>query len=255
MARHSKNNCSSSYFTYHERARLSAYGTQRARCDADALRSPTACHICLRDPPQEPAVACLEGHLACRECAVKSMIEQRQRTRARQTAYEKQQKMLELEGAADREHSRRARLEVIEKASPSVSADKEATTKASTPDYWLKTPEASASIVERPDGHVLCFGGTAAHPVSLKAIHDVHLHIHDALCVCPSCLKSLRKVTRRLLLRPCGHVLCSDCRQKMQTCFTCEAAIESTIELVGEGTGYAMGGGNVQVQRYEPAFH
>lgn len=255
MARHSKNNCASSYFTYHERARLSAYGTQRVRCDADALRSPTACYICLKDPPQAPAVACLEGHLSCRECVVRSMIEQRQKMKERQAEYEKQQKILELEEAADREHSKRARLGVIERASPSVSAERETETKARASDHWLKTPEASTRIAEKPETRVLCFGGTKAHPVSLKTICNVHLQAQGSLCVCPSCLKSLRTVAGRLLLRPCGHLLCSDCRQKMQACFTCESEIEATIELVGEGTGYAMGGGNVQVHRYEPAFH
>ena len=104
MTRHSKNNTAASVFTKAEHNKLkSLYGTQRARLGADSLRPFDACSLCLC-PAVAPA-ACSKGHLFCRECALKDLVEQK---------VELERKKKEMEQV--RKEEERARDEVRQKA-------------------------------------------------------------------------------------------------------------------------------------------
>lgn len=104
MTRHSKNNTAASVFTKAEHNKLkSLYGTQRARLGADSLRPFDACSLCLC--PAVTPVACSKGHLFCRECVLKDLVEQK-------AELERKKKELELV----RKEEERARGEVRQKA-------------------------------------------------------------------------------------------------------------------------------------------
>lgn len=104
MTRHSKNNTAASVFTKAEHNKLkSLYGTQRARLGADSLRPCDACSLCLC--PAVTPVACSKGHLFCRECVLKDLVEQKA---------ELQRKKKEMELV--RKEEERAREEVRQKA-------------------------------------------------------------------------------------------------------------------------------------------
>jgi nitric oxide synthase-interacting protein len=104
MTRHSKNNTAASVFTKAEHNKLkSLYGTQRARLGADSLRPFDACSLCLC--PVVTPVACSKGHLFCRECALKDLVEQK-------AELERKKKEMELV----RKDEERTREEVRQKA-------------------------------------------------------------------------------------------------------------------------------------------
>lgn len=106
MSRHTKNNCASTVFTYHERQRLQ-YGTRKAMLSKESLKQWDECCICLHtgvDPMCWYAfitlllcVSCLfvfcsqEGHLFCKECVYEYLVNQKKEL-------EKAKKIWELQG-------------------------------------------------------------------------------------------------------------------------------------------------------------
>jgi nitric oxide synthase-interacting protein len=92
MPRHSKNNTALGFFTRQEKQQL-GYGTQRVRIGRASCRDFDVCYLCLqcaRDP-----VICQRGHLTCRECVLKLIIQQKQDNECKRQAYERQLQELE----------------------------------------------------------------------------------------------------------------------------------------------------------------
>lgn len=75
MSRHSKNNTSTSVFTYRERQMIKDYGTQKARIGLDSCKKFDECTLCLLKA-QDP-YTCQEGHIFCKACIIESMVEQK----------------------------------------------------------------------------------------------------------------------------------------------------------------------------------
>ncbi|EJD01934.1 uncharacterized protein FOMMEDRAFT_141151 [Fomitiporia mediterranea MF3/22] len=90
MTKHSKNNTSSSVFSYHEYKKLD-YGTKRQRLGNESMRPYDACALCLQKA--RDAVACSEGHLFCKECVYSDLLTQKKdikRQKARLDALKKE---------------------------------------------------------------------------------------------------------------------------------------------------------------------
>jgi nitric oxide synthase-interacting protein len=76
MARHSRNNTANSVFTYAEKKMLDKdYGVRKARIGQDSQRDFGQCHLCLNQVTDP--VACLQGHIFCRDCIMNNMLEQK----------------------------------------------------------------------------------------------------------------------------------------------------------------------------------
>jgi nitric oxide synthase-interacting protein len=257
MTRHSKNNCSSSYFTSYERSHL-PYGTQATRCSPESLRSPATCHVCLAQASSDkPTVICELGHFACKECIIGSMVEQKASIKKKLLEYEEALKKIKERKDALEERSKRQRLEVIERVTQLPNRDIQTDSSKVARAFWRpeQTPQPADMEPEKPDTRVLCHGESKSHPISLKSLIDNKAYFRDNKPSCPSCLKELKLVKTANVLRPCGHILCKDCLEQVGgKCFTCDAIIENSIHIVSEGTGYASAGGNVQVAKYESAF-
>ncbi|KAF2100481.1 hypothetical protein NA57DRAFT_74089 [Rhizodiscina lignyota] len=74
---HSKRNTSLAFFTSYERSLLkSTWGSRSTRLTRDSFLPFGSCQLCLR--PAEDPVACPQGDLFCRECALKNLLAQRQ---------------------------------------------------------------------------------------------------------------------------------------------------------------------------------
>ncbi|KIP10751.1 hypothetical protein PHLGIDRAFT_22037 [Phlebiopsis gigantea 11061_1 CR5-6] len=73
MTKHSKNNTASSIFSYAEYKKLD-YGTKRQRLGNESMRRFDACSLCLQRV-REP-VACLKGHMFCKECVYTDLVTQ-----------------------------------------------------------------------------------------------------------------------------------------------------------------------------------
>jgi len=78
MSKHSKNNTSSSVFTYQERQKLkTVYGTHQSRIGQDSIKTFEMCTIC-NNRLIEPT-CCEEGHMFCRSCVIEFLVKQKKK--------------------------------------------------------------------------------------------------------------------------------------------------------------------------------
>jgi nitric oxide synthase-interacting protein len=103
-----KRNTSLAFFTAYERSLLNtAWGSQRTRLNRDSFLPFGSCSLCLlavRDP-----VACPNGDIFCRECAMNNLLAQRQEIKRLEKEMERRKEdELEAEGREDEEVRERA---------------------------------------------------------------------------------------------------------------------------------------------------
>lgn len=78
--------------------------------------------------------------------------------------------------------------------------------------------------------------------------------------MCPACVKPI-VYQQTYAMRPCGHVVCSDCLKRFVApaarCFVCEAGVrkDDVIKLQVAGSSFAGGGGTqVEARKYTPTL-
>lgn len=276
MSRHSKNNTASAYFTYEERQKLHDYGTQEARLGRDSMRPYDSCWLCLKTASKDPVV-CEEGHLACRQCLLESMLAQRAAIKAKLTEHAESEARLQAEQAREAEELRQQQINQFEaqQRSERVLLNK---TSDSIASFWIpsKAPEHRKEQPRPPPcKDTLCLAAEKSHPISLKTVHAVHFSGNPAISkdrsertlntakniaqhICLQCRRDLSSNNMRLLVNiPCGHVICEGCSkvgESSRSCHICTKSIDRSIRLYKEGTGFAGGGGRVVVRKGGIAF-
>ncbi|KAK9766835.1 hypothetical protein K7432_003798 [Basidiobolus ranarum] len=140
--------------------------------------------------------------------------------------------------------------------------------KSALPSFWIPTltPDSKSTILEAAKQQVMCTA-VKPHPTSIKKLVPVIFtkskeenSKNSDTHMCPSCLKTLNNGMKIAINKACGHVLCKHCMDKFvkntQKCFVCEKKCrpKDIVELHSEGTGYAGGGGNVEVKKWNVAF-
>ncbi|KAF2434578.1 hypothetical protein EJ08DRAFT_646523 [Tothia fuscella] len=108
MVAHSKRNTSLAFFTSYERSLLKhAWGSQNSRLTRDSFLPFGSCSLCLL-PAREP-VACPNGDIFCRECAMNNLLSQRQEIKRLEGEMERARvEGVEKEGREDEEARERA---------------------------------------------------------------------------------------------------------------------------------------------------
>ncbi|CAG8483791.1 2739_t:CDS:2 [Paraglomus brasilianum] len=284
MPRHSKNNTALSFFTYAESQALD-YGTKKQRLGRDSMRNFDACFLCLqraRDP--QVRIAPLSSNKKSRngtkektpelsnidKNAASSVPNTQTRTGTKRNIDEvgeaiegtnkKQNFHLdgdELRAIAQREH---------EEALKRLEEQKAEAAKPKLPNFWLPslTPSADPDEVQTIKLRTVCTASDPEHPISIKAlIATKWTEVEDANSksfVCPSCRRTLTNTIKISLTKPCGHVICSSCVDKFvkksKKCFVCDVKCKDkdVIDMSGEGTGFASGGGKVVARKFDVAF-
>eukprot|EP00693_Jakoba_libera_P002361 EC692140.1.p1 GENE.EC692140.1~~EC692140.1.p1 ORF type:complete len:183 (+),score=31.85 EC692140.1:83-631(+) len=117
MSRHSKNNSTQMWFTYHERQEL-GLGTQRQRLGRDSLRDFDCCFLCLQ--PAVRPVCTPYGNLYCKLCLLENLSTQKKRSKREMRKYEAQIAQLESEVKSKDGELEQLRLERFSKLESSV---------------------------------------------------------------------------------------------------------------------------------------
>lgn len=273
---HSKRNTSLAYFTAHERAELrSTWGSQQTRLTRDSYLPFGHCTICLstaKDPvtcsgaPDE-ASRRRRCHLFCRECALASILSQKQK-RKRLAASEIQE-LDEANAHAKNEHQQAEKDATADFAAAQLPRHKprspvhhttntrkrrllEQSGSVSTPtsSFWVpgrssesKIPDTGPLKSQPAPAAPSCPASTesSTHAFSLATLVVVNFSkIADSNSYdCPACQKVLTNASKAVLASPCGHVLCSACTETFveqpepsktdpARCFVCSEPVTDT---------------------------
>ncbi|KAF7312195.1 RING-type domain-containing protein [Mycena indigotica] len=173
-----------------------------------------------------------------------------------------------------------------EAAARLIAKEKAEAAKAVLPDFWLPslTPTfggiaqrdiqaaGGAQSKELKPG-VVCRGGGERHSLALKDLTPVKFTFFregkeedkdiksTGEAVCQPCMKKLSNNVVMFLMKPCSHVVCKTCKEKLMNdgdncaCVVCETPLKKKdmLELHREGTGFA-GGGMAETSRAGMAF-
>ncbi|KAJ1860482.1 hypothetical protein LPJ73_001350 [Coemansia sp. RSA 2703] len=118
--RHSKQNTSSSVFTYAER-QMTDYGTKTQRLGLDSKRKFDACQLCLATA--RTPMLCTKGHIFCRECVFQNVLEQKQQIETAKREYAAFVKQLQRETAASEEAKEAKEMENYAKRKVGISIE------------------------------------------------------------------------------------------------------------------------------------
>jgi nitric oxide synthase-interacting protein len=118
-----KRNTTLAFFTSYERSLLkTAWGSQKARLNRDSFLPFGSCSLCLlaaRDP-----VACPEGDLFCRECAINNLLAQRKEITRLEKEWVRQKGDLEDSKKLDEEDEREKDVEDFERIQMGLQSNK-----------------------------------------------------------------------------------------------------------------------------------
>eukprot|EP01135_Chromosphaera_perkinsii_P005330 Nk52_evm11s343 gene=Nk52_evmTU11s343 len=198
MPRHSKNSTAQAFFSYHERSILN-YGTQTAKLTRDSCRDFDSCFMCLHVVVNP--VVCQKGHLCCKECALKSLLKQKEDIERNQKLYkkfikecekdsalekgkqlekvkekfEKEQSSVKSSSLSKREEEKETSKQIEKQDHPSTldaPARKENAEK-DLPSFWVPslTPSIEKKDLKEPSKETLCTASN--HPVKLKHLVNV----------------------------------------------------------------------------------
>ncbi|KAM0683650.1 hypothetical protein MDAP_001223 [Mitosporidium daphniae] len=281
MTRHSKNNTSASVFSYSERSKL-AYGTIERRHTRDTVKKFDACYLCFLtaiDP-----VCCSEGHLSCRECIISTLLSQKNSSK------ELANKKAALEKRAAELDAEEARKDALQKEQMFIRATEgkinpqrtdssgmaNALALSSSCSFWIPEKAPNFSLLEggkalkAPPSKTSCFGGFSPHSITLRSLITLNFTAKisssssssssssDEEKICPICLRSLNNNFQLLVFKSCGHVLCNECvhlsTPEQKKCIACGEDSSQLIRLSKDGTGFASGGGQVLIRKYDLPF-
>ncbi|CAG8440124.1 10469_t:CDS:2 [Funneliformis mosseae] len=136
------------------------------------------------------------------------------------------------------------------------------------PNFWLPslTPSADPDKAKQVKQQTMCTAADPEHSISMKSLiptkftEDKDPTSKKINLICPSCRKTLTNSLKICLMKPCGHVICKICVdrlvRKTKQCFVCDAKCrdKDIADMSGEGTGFASGGGKVVAERFDVAF-
>ncbi|KAI9297267.1 hypothetical protein K502DRAFT_301096 [Neoconidiobolus thromboides FSU 785] len=290
MARHSKNNTALGHFTYSEKSKTN-YGSKKQRLGKDSLRKFDHCYLCLQKARMP--LSCSKGHIACKECVVESIVTQRANLLKQSKLAEKQEAEKQKKEASKQLQIEQEKIEAFEKTQKETTSIKGVQSSnnkrnlddmdevpksvkvesrklgigyedSKLPAFWIPsmTPNMDSKLIEAPKNLKLthCTAGEL-HSITLKKMIKVQLQTSESdESECPNCIKQLNNSMKPILLSPCGHVFCNNCTTKFiaphNQCSKCgiKCTFDDLIYLTHDGTGFASGGGSVQVTKFGVAF-
>lgn len=184
------------------------------------------------------------------------MLGQMEENKAKQAEYEAWL-MAQKEGEV-----KKAKAVEDEKIAKFLAAQNEKTDEPSSKrgklgSFWVPSEAPKAvdkTEMQIPDNKIYCkANGDKVHTVSLKRLYPVTFERVGDEAICPSCKETIKNFTNLSALIPCGHTLCCLGEGEM-TCLVCEVEIKKKIDLARDGTGFAAGGGTVEVKKYDVPF-
>lgn len=247
MTRHGRNCTAGTVYTYHERkkdTKQSGFGSQSIRFGKDAVKEFDCCSLTLQ-PCKEPVIT-EDGHLYDKEAILTNILHQKKEISRKLKEYEKQKLKAEKEqkelAVAEQETKTKefAQQEANpigqkyaehkaeeEKRSHGSISNVESGRDKKLPSFWIPslTPEASATVLKKPDEKVRC--PMSGKPLKLKDLIPVNFTpIKDRdektslisktnRYVCAMTNDVLGNSVPCVVLKPSGAVVTQECVEKI----------------------------------------
>jgi nitric oxide synthase-interacting protein len=220
-----------------------------------------------------------EGHMFCKQCIFENLLTQKKENKKKLKRWQEAVKVGQTEEEFQKQKAELAKLESFNKqaeslvsshVSASSSKDDQVTT---TKSWWMpnEAPEASTSAGAKPSQDTHC--PRTGHKIKVKDLVSVEFKCLSqppaakddedlgkakiADYICHVCSKDLKSVAKIVLIRSCGHVVCSKCGDEFakKNCPVCDRKCDDRGELVTIAVGassFAEGGATV-AKKYTPA--
>lgn len=249
MAKHSKNNCGNSVFTYVERKMLkqkNLWGDIVERLGQDSQKCFEQCSICLSFAVNP--VCCQKGSIFCKQCLLENFLHQKEETKKLIKKFEEQEKAKEkkIEENKDIEKNNDKDDNMI-KAVKIYHENKNHDLKKCFWN-WEHLEPFVKEIKERPKNVLYCPACVSRHSMGSKEYINLQMNSlnkeKNNKYICSICEKVLG-IQKIVCLKKCGHVFCLNCLENVckekEKCPMCDTKFISTdkILLKFSGTGFS----------------
>ena len=248
MAKHSKNNCGNSVFTYMERKMLkqkNLWGDIVERISQDNQKLFEQCSICLSFAINP--VCCLKGSIFCKQCLLENFLHQKAETKKLIHKYEEQEKNKEIKKEANKNKSEDNDNDNMIKAVKIYHENKGHDLKKCFWNWEHLNPFVK-EIKERPKNVLYCPACEKKHIMGSKEYIDLHMNVNNSekkdKYICPICEKVFN-IQKIIALKTCGHVFCLKCLENIckgdDNCPSCNTKYIKTdkIPLKFSGTPFS----------------
>ena len=254
MAKHSKNNCGNSVFTYMERKMLkqkNIWGDVKERISQDNQKLFEQCSICLAFVINP--VCCLKGRIFCKKCLLENFLHQKEEIKKLTQKYEEQQKEKQLKTYENKNKV------IIAPEKYQLSKNHDLTNCFWNWEYF--TPFVRG-IKDKPKNELFCPACEKKHIMGSKEYINLNMEINNSeeknKFICPICQKVLN-IQKIVALKNCGHVFCSKCLDNIckgdQNCPSCNKKFIQSDKILLKFTGTPYSTHNkVLAEVYVPCY-
>ena len=253
MAKHSKNNCGNSVFTYVERKMLkqqNLWGDIVERLSQDNQKSFEQCSICLSFAVNP--VCCPKGSIFCKQCLLENFLFQKSETKKLMKKYEEQEKSKsqineqENNDKIDNNNNDNNNNDNMIKAVKIYHENKNHDLKKCFWNWEHLNPFVKE--IKKPKNVLYCPACEKKHIMGSKEYINLQMDTNNSenknKYICPIC-KKVFNIQKIVALKKCGHVFCLKCLEDIckdeENCPICNIKFipMDKISLKFSGTSYS----------------
>ena len=259
MAKHSRNNCGNSVFTYMERKVLkdqNLWGDVEERISQDNQKLFEQCSICLSFAINP--VCCPKGSIFCKQCLLENFLHQKAETKKLLKKYEEQEKEKEQK-KQDINKDKNNDNNMI-KAVEIYHENKNHDLKKCFWNWEHLTPFVKE--IKKPKNVLYCPACEKKHIMGSKEYISLQLEVNNSEIknkyICSICKKVLN-IQKIIALKTCGHVFCIKCLDDIckeeENCPICSTKFIKSDRIVLKFTGTPYSTHNKVISKvYVPAY-
>ena len=258
MAKHSKNNCGNSVFTYMERKMLkqkNIWGDIEERISQDNQKLFEQCSICLSFAKNP--VCCPKGSIFCKQCLLENFLHQKSEIKSLTKKYEDQEKIKkqEKEGKDNNKNT-----DTMIKAVEIYHENKNHDLKKCFWNWEHLSPFVKE--IQKPKNALYCPSCEKKHIMGSKDYINLNLETINSeeknKFICSICKKILN-IQKIIALKKCGHVFCLKCLNDIckedENCPMCNTKFINTDKILLKFTGTSYSSHNkVTSKVYIPSY-
>ncbi len=256
MAKHSKNNCGNSVFTYMERKMLkqkNIWGDIEERISQDNQKLFEQCSICLSFATNP--VCCPKGSIFCKQCLLENFLHQKSEIKNLTKKYEEQEKLKEQKKEENNKNNDNM-IKAVEIYHENKNHDLKKC-------FWnWEHLNPFVKEIKKPKNVLYCPSCEKKHIMGSKEYINLQLEINNSeeknKYICSICKKVLN-IQKIIALKKCGHVFCLKCLDDVckedENCPICNTKFINSDKILLKFTGTPYSSHNKVISKvYIPSY-